>query len=255
MLLSQLFSAEAFIAMMIFARIGSAVMLLPGFGESFVMPRIRLAIGLALTVVLFPLVRDEIPPLPAMPMAVFALVAGEILIGVFIGGVARMIMSSLHVAGMVISFLSGLSYAQTVDPTQGTQGALLSSLLSLTGITFVFASGLHLLIIGALGDSYVLFPVGAAPPFDDFAELAIEIFAGAFRLGTQLSAPFIVVGLVFYISLGILQRLIPQVQLFFIAIPVQILFAFILLSLVLGATMMVFLDYFATNANRLLNVG
>lgn len=255
MLLAQLFSAEAFAAMLIFARIGSAVMVLPGFGESYVMPRIRLGIALALTVVLFGLVRDKLPPLPATPFGLFTLVTGEIIVGVFIGGVARVLMSSLHVAGMVISFLSGLSYAQTVDPTQGTQGALLSALLSLAGTTVVFVSGLHLVLIGALGDSYQLFPAGAAPPFDDFAQLATEVFAGAFLLGIQIAAPFIVVGLVFYISLGILQRLIPQVQLFFIAIPVQILFAFFLLATVLGATLMVFLDHFATVTNRLLNVG
>jgi flagellar biosynthetic protein FliR len=255
MLLAQLFSAEAFAAMLIFARIGSAVMVLPGFGEGYVMPRIRLGIALALTVVLYGIVRDKLPPQPATPMGLFTLVTGEILIGLFIGGIARLIMSSLHVAGMVISFLSGLSYAQTVDPTQGTQGALLSSLLSLAGITVVFVSGLHLALIGALGDSYQLFPAGSPPPFDDFAQFAGEVVAGAFLLGVQIAAPFIVVGLVFYISLGVLQRLIPQVQLFFIAIPVQIVFAFFLLATVFGATMMVFLDHFATVTNRLLNAG
>ena len=255
MLLAQLFTAEAFAAMLIFARIGAAVMVLPGFGESFVPPRVRLAIALSLTVVLFTLVRDKLPPAPEAPVALLGLVAGEVLVGIFIGGAARLIMSSLHVAGMVISFLSGLSYAQTVDPSQGTQGALLSSLLSLAGTTVVFASGLHLLIIGALGDSYVLFPAGRAPPFEDFAQLATDIFAAAFRLGVRVAAPFIAVGLIFYISLGILQRLIPQVQLFFIAIPVQIMFAFFLLLGLMGAVLLVFLDHYATTMNRLLNVG
>lgn len=255
MLLAQLFTAEAFAAMLIFARIGAAVMVLPGFGESFIPPRVRLAIALSLTVVMFSLVRDKLPPAPTTPVALLALIGGEVLIGVFIGGSARLVMASLHVAGMVISFLSGLSYAQTVDPTQGTQGALLSSLLTLAGTTVVFASGLHLLLIGALDDSYVLFPAGQAPPFEDFAQLATDVFAGAFRLGVQVSAPFIAVGLIFYVSLGILQRLIPQVQLFFIAIPMQIMFAFFLLTGLLGAALLVFLDQFAATANRLLNVG
>lgn len=255
MLLAQLFTGEAFAAMLIFTRIGAAVMVLPGFGEAFVPPRVRLGIALALTVILFGLVRSKLPAAPDTPLQLFTLVAGEAMIGLFIGGIARLLMSSLHVAGMVISFLSGLSYAQTVDPTQGTQGALLSSLLGLAGLTAVFASGLHLAVIGALGDSYQLFPAGTAPPFNDFAELASEVFAGAFLLGVQISAPFIVVGMVFNIALGILQRLIPQVQLFFIAIPIQIVFALFLLITVLGAILAVFLDHFATVTNQLLNVG
>jgi flagellar biosynthetic protein FliR len=254
-MLAQLLSGEVFAGMLVFARIGSAVMLLPGFGESYVLPRVRLAIALALSVVVYPLVRDVLPALPAAPLAMFTMLGGEIVVGLFLGGVARLVMSALHVAGTVISFLSGLSYAQTVDPTQGTQGALVSSLLSLAGLTIVFSSGVHLLLIGALGDSYVLFPAGAPPPFADFAQLAGEIVGGAFAIGVQIAAPFIIVGMIFYIGLGILQRLMPQLQLFFVAIPIQMVLAFFMLTVVLGATMMVFLDHFATTTNRLLNVG
>jgi flagellar biosynthetic protein FliR len=147
--------------------------------------------------------------------------------------------------------MSGLSFAQTMDPTQGSQGAIVSSFLSLLGIVLIFATGLHLQLIGALYDSYSLFPPGAPPPFEDFADLATRTIAGSFALGIQMAAPFIVFGLTFYVGLGILQRLIPQVQIFFISMPLQVTLALMLFAVALSGMMIWFLEYFATAVAQL----
>ncbi len=247
-MLGQVLPAEIFAFILVFSRIGSAVMLLPGIGENYVFSRIRLALALALTLVMYPLVRNELPLMPPSPLGLFILIIGEVIIGLFIGAASRILISSLHIAGYVIAFQSSLAFAQTVDPNQGTQGAVMSALLTITGVVLIFVSGLHILLLMGIRDSYIVFPAGQAPPIADFAQLVVHLVSSSFNIGLKMSAPFIVYGLIFYIGLGILQRLIPTVQLFFIAVPAQMMMAFLIITLVLSSSFMVFLRYFEENA-------
>ena len=102
---------------------------------------------------------------------------------------------------------------------------------------------MHHLVIAALNDSYTLFEPGELPTTGDAAALITKTVAGAFRIGIQLSAPFIVFGLLFNIGLGILARLMPQMQVFFVGLPLSILIGLLFLLLLLGAMMSFFLDY------------
>lgn len=246
-MLGQVLPAEAFAFILVFSRIGSAVMLLPGIGDNYVFARIRLSLALALTLVMYPLVRGELPAMPNSVMALLFLIAGEVIIGLFFGGASRLLVSCLHIGGVVIAFQSSLAFAQTVDPNQGTQGAVVSALMTITGIVLIFVSGLHMLLFIGIRDSYIMFPAGQAPPVDDFAQLVVKLVASSFEVGLKMAAPFIIYGLIFYIGLGALQRLIPQVQLFFIAIPAQMMMAFLMLVLVLSSSMLVFLGFFEEN--------
>jgi flagellar biosynthetic protein FliR len=254
-MLAQYLPAEILGFMLVFARVGSTVMLLPGIGEAYVPPQVRLSVALALAFVLYPLVRGGLPGVPDMPLEIFTLIAGEIVLGVFLGTVTRFLITSLHIAGTVIAFQSSLAYAQTVDPNQGTQGALVSALLTLFGVVLIFVTGMHVVMIGAIHDSYQLFPPGGSPPSGDFAQMAVNLMADSFSMGMRMSTPFIVYGLVFYIGLGLLQRLIPQVQLFFIAMPAQLILAMLVLMLVLTAILMFFVENFEDNMTKFLVPG
>jgi flagellar biosynthetic protein FliR len=110
----------------------------------------------------------------------------------------------------------------------------------------IFATNLHHLAIGAIRGSYALIPPGQPLPTGDLAELAIRLTAGSFALGFQLAAPFLVFGFALYAALGILARLMPQLQVFFVAAPINILAGFLLLILVMGTMMTIFLNYYAT---------
>ncbi|MBT4168849.1 MAG: hypothetical protein HOE05_11990, partial [Rhodospirillaceae bacterium] len=168
-MLGQMLPAEIFAFILVFSRIGSAVMLLPGIGENYVFSRIRLSLALALTLIMYPLVRDSLPVMPISAVALFVLIIGEVIIGLFIGGISRLLISSLHVGGVVIAFQSSLAFAQTVDPNQGTQGAVLAALMTISGVVLIFVSGLHMLLFAGIRDSYELFPAGQPPPVSDFA--------------------------------------------------------------------------------------
>lgn len=254
-MLAEILPGQVFAFMLVFARLGAAIMLLPGIGESFVYARVRLGLALAVSLLILPLVQPTLPAMPAAPAELAVLLVGETIYGVFIGGAARLMMASLHVAGVVIAFQSGLAYAQTVDPSQGTQGALVGTLLTMVGLVLIFATGLHGLLLQGLRDSYLLFPAGAAPPLGDFAKLATELAAGAFTLGLQIAAPFIVYGVVFNTGLGLLQRLMPHMQLFFVVMPLQVGLALLLLMVTLSGSMLWFLDHFEASAARLAGFG
>jgi flagellar biosynthetic protein FliR len=241
----SLLPALAATFMLVFARIGAMVMLLPGLGESNIPVRIKLAIALLLTLIILPLHRAAYHvDLQASMTPLLVLMVHEIVIGIVLGATARVTLAALQVAGSVIAQQMGLGFVTAVDPTQGQQGLLIGNFLSLLGITLLFATDTHHLVIAALSDSYNIFSPGEAIQGGDVAALATRAFAAAFRIGVQLAAPFVVFGLVFNIGLGVLGRLMPQMQVYFVGVPLAILAGFLILALVIAAMMGTFLDYF-----------
>lgn len=216
--------------LLIFARVGAIFMALPGFGEMFISPRIRLTIALAVTFVMFPLLKNQFGAVPPNLADLFLLLGHEILFGVFIGLIIRFVRSALQTAGSVIAQQVGVGFVTQVDPTQGGQGLVVGNLLTMFGILLVFATDTHHLALAAIHDSYKLFPPNAPVDFGDFSVSALKVFTGAFALAIQISAPFLVAGLVFQVSVGVLSRLMPALPIFFVALPLQIMAGFLLLA-------------------------
>jgi flagellar biosynthesis protein FliR len=227
--------AAAFL--LVFARIGTMLMLLPGLGELMVPARVRLTSALVLAAVMLPLHRaayqidlQSIGPLLVM-------LGEELLIGAVLGMTARLTMAALQVTGSVVAQQLGLGFVTAVDPTQGQQGVIIGNFLTILGLALLFATNLHHLVIAALDDSYTLFVPGEVPLTGDMAALMTQTLAGAFRVGVQLSAPFLVFGLLFNLGLGLLSRLMPQMQVFFVGMPLSILAGFMMLFLLISAMM------------------
>lgn len=239
--------------LLVFARTGSIMMLLPALGEGGIPARVRLVLALAVTVAMTPVVQSQYPAAaPATTLQLGLLIAQEVTAGILIGSMSRIIMSALQTAGMLIATQTGLAYAQTVDPTQHEQGAAIGNFFSLLGAVLIFSTDLHNLAIGAIAGSYKMIPPGAALPTGDMAELTIRLVSASFVLGFQLAAPFLVFGFALYAALGILARLMPQLQVFFVAMPINILFGFVLLALLLGSMMTLFLNFYATQMAQFL---
>lgn len=233
--LQNFLTTGVFAFILTFARIGTAVMIMPGLGDSFVPERIRLLMALALSLALFPLTYVHVPvPLPGT-FALFELIVMEFIIGLFFGTVARTFMLALDTAGMVISASSGLANAQIFNPGLATQGSLVGAFLSITGVVVFFALDLHHLLIGGLIQSYDLFPLGVIPDSGGMADFMARAVAGSFATGVKIGAPFLVLTLIIYVAMGVLARLMPQIQVFLLAIPLQVLLAVTLLGLVLSS--------------------
>jgi flagellar biosynthesis protein FliR len=229
--------------MLVFARIGTMVMLLPGLGELSVPVRVRLTIALVLTAIFLPLHRDAYALDLRQFGPVLQMLGQELLIGVVLGLTARLTISALQVAGAVIAQQMGLGFVTAVDPTQGQQNVIVGNFLTILGITLVFATDLHYLVIAALNDSYRLFAPGAVFLAGDLAALFTKTVGAAFKVGIQLSAPFLVFGLLFNLGLGLLSRLMPQMQVYFVGMPLSILLGFLILLLVVSAMMGTFIEF------------
>ena len=240
--------------MLVFARVGAMVMLLPGFGETNIPTRIKLSIALLLTMILLPLHRQAYQIDMNSLASLLVLMLHEILIGIVLGATARVTLAALQVAGSVIAQQMGLGFVTAVDPTQCEQGLLIGNFLTMLGVTLLFATDSHHLVIAALSDSYSIFSPGEAIATGDVASLATRAFAAAFKLGLQLSAPFLVFGLVFNIGLGVLARLMPQMQVFFVGMPLSIFAGFLMFAAVLAAMMGTFLDYFNGVMHQMLSL-
>ena len=230
--------STAFIYLLLFARIGAILMLMPALGEDMIPARMRLSFALAFTLVVYPLLSESMPAMPENFMAILALMFHEIAIGLILGAIVRLTVSATQVAGAIIAFQTGLSAAMAADPTQvGVQGAVFGSFLSFLGMVLIFATDLHHVALAATYDSYMVFPLDAPLMFDDAAQLAIKTVASAFSIGVQISAPFIVFGLVFNLGAGILAKLMPALQVYFVLMPANIALGLILFALLLTSMM------------------
>ena len=236
----------AFFYLLVFGRVGSMLMLAPALGESSIPARLRLGFALMFSLVLYPLVSQALPPIPASLPAMSIMLMREVAVGLILGGIARMIVMATQTAGAIIAFQAGLSMAMAADPSQpGVQGAIIGNFLTLLGITMVFVLDLHHLVLAAIFDSYAYFPPTGTLMLEDASMAAVNALASAFGVGIQMAAPFIVFGLVFNLGLGLLARLMPQLQVYFIAMPANVGIGLLLLMVLLASMMGWYVSHFS----------
>ncbi len=235
-------SQQVFVFMMIFARLGTMFMVLPGFGANGIPVRVRLILALAVSALMMPVVQEIFASIPGSPLGLAVVFIWEMVIGLIIGMSARIIFTALQVAGTLIAFQTALAFAQNFDPSQDSQGAVTGAFLSLTGVTLIFAADLHHLMLASMAQSYDLFAPGAEYPIAQITDHIVATVSQSFVLGVQLAVPFMVSGLIVYVAAGVIAKLIPQIQIFFVIMPANITVGFIVLMLVISSMMMLFVD-------------
>jgi flagellar biosynthetic protein FliR len=253
--LETFLNAQIYAFLLVFARVGTALMFMPVFGETFVSSTIRLLFALGMSLLLMPVLMPTLPVAPTDVPGLLTLIATEGFIGVFLGVIARLLMSTLEIAGMIISLQTGLAAAMMFNPSLGTQGSPFGSMLGVLGITIVVIADLHHLLLAGIGNSYALFPPGGVVPVNDFSETIMRLIGESFSIGTQMAAPFVVGGIILNVALGVLSRLVPQMQIFFVALPVQIGAGLLLFAISLGAAMLLWLTHFEEAVIGLLGSG
>lgn len=240
---------------LIFARIGAILMLLPGIGESYVPPRIRLSLALVISLALWPVVAHALPALPASLGGMVGWILREVIVGLMIGALLRAFMAALATAGEIVSLQSTLGFAQTANPMQAQPGSTISAFLMLLGVTLVFATGTHHLFIAGMVGSYELISPARPLVEGDFVTLAVRTLGDAFLLGVQMAAPVIVFSLVFNLAAGLVGRVMPQFQVFFAAAPLSIILGLSVFTLSLGILGTVFIDRYRALANVFVSGG
>lgn len=202
----------------------------PVFSNIGIPMQIRLILGLAISVALA-------PALPAMPaispgswQGLFILVQ-QVAIGIAFGFTLRIVFAAVDVAGDLIGLQMGLSFASFYDPESGGQTPVLSEFLGLLATLLFLALNGHLLMLSVLAESFTLLPVGgavfAAKGFSALLAWTTTLFAA----GVMLALPLIAALLIANISLGVLSRIAPQLNIFAVGFPVTIVAGFTVLML------------------------
>ena len=233
--LSQALLTGSFAFIMVMCRVGAAVMLLPGLAEEGMPTRVRVGLVFALTLLLVPTVTPLLPKPPDSVPALFVMVCGELFAGGFLGWLARLIALALPAAGQVISLSTGMSSVLQPDANFGAQTATIGRLFGIAAPALLLASGAYRLPLSALADSYSAWPAGASPPTGDILETVVRAVGAHFALALRLASPFMLIGLVWQMGLGLLSRLVPQLQIHFAALPGQVLGGLLLLALLSGS--------------------
>lgn len=219
----QSLPSAAFGFMLVVARVGSAMLTGPALGESEIPATVRVVLAVLFSILAYPLLRERLPATPATVTELVGLLVPEIVIGAWIGFMARTLVMALAISGNVVSFMVGLSSVLQIDPALGVQVPALQRLLSLAAIALLFASGLYILPIQAIIGTYDILPPGHAFDTAGAADLVTRAVGESFGLAARLAAPFVVTCIVWQATMGFVSRLVPNIHVHVVSAPAQIL--------------------------------
>ena len=243
-MLREILAANAFNMLLVFVRLGAAIMFFPAIGGVTVSARIRLLLALGVAFVVLPAVSPALPREPHEPIELALLLIQEITVGFYFGITMQLLMAAIDLAGNFMGYSVGLTNALISDPVTDQQSQLISGFLNTAAVALMLITNVHHLMLRAVVDSYTLFQPGAQLPMGDFVSELVKTLGASFIVGLKMAAPLFIFSLVFNAGLGLVNRLVPQMQVFFVGMPLQILGGFAVFVLCASAIMFVFLSYF-----------
>jgi flagellar biosynthesis protein FliR len=223
---------HAFGLVMVLARIGATFALMPALGEASIPAVVKAGTILTLTIVLLPIVEPDLPPRPENEAMLGIMLAGELLNGLWLGWIARVLVTSLPLAGQFIADFAGVSNVLLPNPEPGAQTTAISRLYEVAVPALILGSGLWSGLIAAMVGSYRLIPPGTTAWLPDGTARAVSVTAHSFDLAVRLAAPFILASVAWNVAVGLIARLVPRLQIFFVTLPGQIGLGLLLLAAV-----------------------
>ena len=203
----------------------SFVCFLPGIIGSNISPLIRCVVSIAISIIIYPIVQEAFIDINNIHLITLTIIR-EIFIGCSMGIILSILMSFLHLAGHFVSSTSSLSTATLLDPHFNDHPSVLSAFFVLMGTTAFFVMDFHHIAIESLVKTYDLFPLTALVSLSDWCDYLTQALAEVFKKAINLSCPFLILGTVSQLCLGLLNKLIPQIQLFYLMMPVQMMICY-----------------------------
>lgn len=204
-----------------FCRIGGCFMTLPGFSSSRISGNIRLLLCVGLSMALLPILWDSIYPKvkSSEPVMVVGLIFSETIIGMVYGYIARFFTLGMQFTGTIIGNAIGLSAPGGAEVIEDTQENQIANFLMFSGLLILFMLDFHHIVLIALVDSYALTPVGALIDSQKILITLTDTLRESMTLTLRLATPFILYSLMFNISVGLINKLAPQIPVYFISTP------------------------------------
>lgn len=209
--------AELAQAFLVFLRVGAAMALLPGFGERMVPARVRLVLALVFTAVVLPPVAPSLPDIALDELVGFAL-ATEVIAGLVLGAALRLFVVALQVGGTIAS--QSVSLTQILGASTGADPQpAIGHIMTISGLALAMIMDLHVKLALYLVASYEMMPPGVWPGVDDLTTWGVSQIRRAFNLGFALAMPFMITSLIYNLTLGIINRAMPQLMVAFVGAP------------------------------------
>lgn len=224
-----------------FFRIAALVTAMPVFSSSFIPLRVRLIIAIALTIVILPVVPD-VPTVDALSIAGIVLVVQQILIGICMGFIFHLVINAFIIGGQIIAMQMGLGFSTMIDPVNGSQAPVLSMFYMLMVTLFFLLMDGHLALIGILAKSFYTLPIGtegiSREGYWQIAQWGTDMFAGSLMVALPAVTALLLVNL----SLGIMGRAAPQLNIFSVGFSVTIVAGFYIMLVSLPTVIVQFED-------------
>lgn len=241
--------------MLILTRVTSFFVTLPFISYRGIPQLLKVFFGLTVSYLIFLSATFEVELLPAGNLEFVFYLAYEALIGLGLGFVVLLFFSLFRMAGQMIDMMMGLQMASVFDPQLGSPATLMGQLYYLLALVYYLTINGHHHLFLALSKSYELIPVGGGRFFTDVSVfLLAEMFYGVFALAFQIAAPAIVVVVITDISLGLVSKTVPQLQVFIVGLPLKISLGLIAVYLTLPFLGPVLEDIFKELYNDLIRI-
>ncbi len=224
-------NAPAFI--FVLARTGSILLLFPFYRFVFMPIRVKLGLVGIIALTLVPLVGSV--PMPAGLLELAVGLGREILIGFTIGLVTNFIFTGVEFAGHIMGYQMGLAMANVYDPLNNSQISILGRLTGLLAMLVFLGANGHLLIIMTIKKSFDLIPPYGFHLTESLGDGVLTISREIFIIGIRLSAPVMAVVFFLNLTLGILSKAVPQLNMFVVGFAIIIAAGFVVLLLTLPA--------------------
>lgn len=244
MLWDKLLSLEVYHFLFVFTRLSAAFLFMPFYSSRMIPRRIRLLFAASLAVLLTPLLSKVMPAAPASVLELFRLLIIEITAGLFLGLFPYILLTAIEVVGSSASQATSFANATAFDPSTNVQSTVISTFLMLTATLLIIVTNLHHVMLGSIIASYGLFPPGEPLLLGDMAAFLGKTLTSAFKYGFQIASPFVILTVILYSSMGVMARLMPQLNIMFIVMPLQVYLGLSLLMISLPLMMYWFIRYF-----------
>lgn len=229
--------------MLIIFRLAGAFAFLPAISDKMILSRIKIALIVLISLILMPMLHEFLPSCPKSAIKIIWYIVKEAFIGILLGLSAKLIFLSLQVVGAILSMQSGLSAATIFDPSQKAQISIIANFMLMFASMAIFASDTHLYFLEAIISSYDIFPTLENYSVADTSNLIIRIISAHFKIAFKLASPFIIVSIAILVGNGMLSRLMPSFQVFFVMTPVQILVLMIILYVIFPDTLQIIINH------------
>lgn len=245
----------AFGFMLVLARVAAATMLLPGLGEAGPPSMLRAGLAGCIALLLLPGLMPAMPRPPEAGLQMGLMLAAEVVTGVWFGWLARVLVLALPMAGQFVAYTIGIANVLQSDAALGPQTTAVARLFEAAVPVLILATGLYTLPLAALEGLYRLIPAGTLLPAADSSQTVLRAVTDSFALALRLASPFVLASLVWHVGTGLMARFLPRLQVYFVAVPGQILGGILLLASLSGALLSAWLEATRTGLSVLPGTG